>query len=109
MALCTDMHTWTHTGVGIALYPRLPVLLALSVNPPSPQVVHELIERFDAHLKAEQFYSVVANMRGNSPEDVAQRLLTATTLQGLDVSGDLGGKGEQTGLHVRGAHVGMGG
>jgi hypothetical protein len=33
-------------------------------------VVHELIERFDGHLKAEQFYSVIANMRGETPEEV---------------------------------------
>ncbi|EFJ44610.1 hypothetical protein VOLCADRAFT_106379 [Volvox carteri f. nagariensis] len=32
------------------------------------EIVHELIERFDGHLKAEQYYSVIANMRGNSPE-----------------------------------------
>jgi len=47
------------------------------------QVVHELIERFDGHLKAEQFYSVIANMRGDSPEEVAGRLLKAPGLQGL--------------------------
>ena len=46
-------------------------------------IVHELIERFDAHLKAEQFYSVIANMRGDSPEDVATLLLKAEGLQGL--------------------------
>lgn len=49
------------------------------------QVVHELIERFDGHLKAEQFYSVIANMRGESPEEVAGRLLKAPGLQGLQV------------------------
>lgn len=47
------------------------------------QVVHELIERFDAHLKAEQFYHVIANMRGSSPEEVAQLLAQASNLQGL--------------------------
>ena len=46
-------------------------------------IVHELIERFDAHLKAEQFYSVIANMRGESPEAVATLLLKADGLQGL--------------------------
>lgn len=46
-------------------------------------IVHELIERFDAHLKAEQFYSVIANMRGASPEAVAKLLLDAPGLQGL--------------------------
>ncbi len=47
-----------------------------------PQIVHELIERFDAHLKAENYYSVIANMRGNSPEQVAS-LLTGQGLGGL--------------------------
>ncbi len=46
-------------------------------------IVHELIERFDAHLKAEKFYSVVANMRGESPEAVAQLLLECESLKGL--------------------------
>ena len=47
--------------------------------------MHELIERFDGHLKAEQFYSVIANMRGSSPEAVAKVLLDAPGLQGLQV------------------------
>lgn len=47
------------------------------------QVVHELIERFDAHLKAEQYYSVIANMRGDSPEAVAEMLMNAEDLHGL--------------------------
>ena len=36
-----------------------------------------------AHLKAEQLYSVVANMRGSSPDEVAARLLASPELQGL--------------------------
>ncbi len=54
--------------------------------------MHELIERFDGHLKAEQFYSVIANMRGDSPEAVAEVLLQAPGLQGLQV-GVEGGQG----------------
>ena len=46
-------------------------------------IVRELIERFDAHLKAEQFYSVIANMRGESPEAVATLLLQQEGLRGL--------------------------
>lgn len=46
-------------------------------------IVRELLERFDAHLKAEQFYSVIANMRGDSPEDVATTLLREEGLRGL--------------------------
>ncbi|GAX75767.1 hypothetical protein CEUSTIGMA_g3210.t1 [Chlamydomonas eustigma] len=47
------------------------------------QIVHELIERFDAHLKAEQFYSVIANMRGETPESVARLLMSEAGLAGL--------------------------
>lgn len=36
------------------------------------EVVHELIERFEAHLKAGKFYSVLANMRGDSAAEVIQ-------------------------------------
>jgi hypothetical protein len=45
------------------------------------EVVHELLERFDAHLKADQFYSVIANMRGATPEEVATVLINAEGLQ----------------------------
>ena len=38
-----------------------------------------------AHLKAEQFYSVVANMRGDSPEKVAASILSCQGLRGLQV------------------------
>ncbi|KAK9816824.1 hypothetical protein WJX72_005452 [[Myrmecia] bisecta] len=47
------------------------------------ETVHELIERFEAHLKADKYYSVVANMRGDSPEQVASRIMTRETLKGL--------------------------
>jgi len=53
--------------------------------------VHELIERFDAHLTAEQYFSVIANMKGTSPEDVATRLLKVPGLEGLQVGGQAGG------------------
>lgn len=56
---------------------------ALLDRPGLLEIVHELIERFDAHLKAEMYYSVIANMRGTSPEDVATRLLSCQGLQGL--------------------------
>ena len=35
---------------------------ALEMRPGLLEVVHELIERFEAHLTAEDFYSVTANM-----------------------------------------------
>eukprot|EP00891_Asterochloris_glomerata_P002890 jgi/Astpho2/2890/fgenesh1_pm.00050_%23_50_t len=56
---------------------------ALETRPGLLEVVHELIERFEAHLTAEDFYSVTANMRGSSPEDVATKLLQQPGLQGL--------------------------
>ena len=38
-----------------------------------------------AHLKADKYYSVIANMRGTSPEDVATRILSCEALRGLQV------------------------
>lgn len=34
------------------------------------EVVHELIERFEAHLKAGKFFQIQANMRGDSADEV---------------------------------------
>ena len=48
-------------------------------------VAHELMERLEAHLTAEQFYSVIANMRGSSAEEVSARLLQNSLLRGLQV------------------------
>ena len=52
------------------------------------EICHELIERLDAHLTAKQFYSVIANMRGESAEEVSGRLVAAGLggLQGPTVS-----------------------
>ena len=47
--------------------------------------MHELIERFEAHLTARQYFSVIANMKGTSPEEVASRLLNVPGLEGLQV------------------------
>lgn len=46
-------------------------------------VVHELLERLEAHLTANKYYSVIANMRGSSPEEVAGLLLSDPELHGL--------------------------
>lgn len=48
---------------------------------------HELIERLEAHLTADKYYSVIANMRGSSAEEVSKRLLDVPGLAGLSVSG----------------------
>ncbi|XP_047337363.1 ATP phosphoribosyltransferase 2, chloroplastic-like [Impatiens glandulifera] len=45
--------------------------------------VHEILERLEAHLKAEGQFTVVANMRGSSAEEVAERILSQTSLSGL--------------------------
>ena len=50
---------------------------------------HELIERLEAHLTADKFYSVIANMQGASAEEVSLRLLRNTALAGLAVSAGL--------------------
>ena len=49
------------------------------------QVVRELIERFEAHLTAGSFYSVIANMRGGSAEEVAAAIIGHEGLRGLQV------------------------
>ena len=61
---------------------------ALLERPGLLELCHELIERLEAHLIAEKYYSVVANMRGDSAEDVSQRLFDAGLggLQGPTVS-----------------------
>ncbi len=41
------------------------------------ELVHELIERLEAHLVAQGYYSVIANMSGDGAEDVAKRLIDA--------------------------------
>lgn len=56
---------------------------ALLERPGLLEVCHELIERLEAHLKANEFYSVIANMRGSSAEEVAGRLLASEELRGL--------------------------
>ena len=43
---------------------------ALKERPGLLEVVHELIERFEAHLEAGKFYNVLANMRGSSAAEV---------------------------------------
>jgi hypothetical protein len=51
-------------------------------------MVHELLERLEAHLTAEGFYSVTVNMRGGDPEKIATDMRAAGLggLQGPTVS-----------------------
>ncbi|KAI7754055.1 hypothetical protein M8C21_009570, partial [Ambrosia artemisiifolia] len=46
-------------------------------------ITHEILERFEAHLKALDQFTVVANMRGTSEEEVAERILSQPSLSGL--------------------------
>lgn len=56
---------------------------ALLERPGLLEICHELIERLEAHLTADKYYSVIANMRGDSAQDVSQRLLSVPGLAGL--------------------------
>lgn len=44
---------------------------------------HEILERLEAHLKAVGQFTVTANMRGSSAEEVAKRVLSQPSLSGL--------------------------
>ncbi|KAL6560693.1 ATP phosphoribosyltransferase 2, chloroplastic [Orobanche gracilis] len=46
-------------------------------------ITHEMLERFEAHLKAVGQFTVTANMRGTSAEEVAERVLSQPFLSGL--------------------------
>ncbi|WMV12399.1 hypothetical protein MTR67_005784 [Solanum verrucosum] len=48
-------------------------------------ITHEMLERLEAHLRAEGQFTVTANMRGSSAEEVAERILSQTSLSGLQV------------------------
>ncbi|KAG0608585.1 hypothetical protein M758_8G116900 [Ceratodon purpureus] len=46
-------------------------------------VAHEMLERFEAHLTASGQFTVVANMRGDSADEVADKILNKTSYPGL--------------------------
>ncbi|KAI5661610.1 hypothetical protein M9H77_20933 [Catharanthus roseus] len=46
-------------------------------------ITHEMLERLEAHLRAMGQFTVTANMRGSSAEEVAERILSQTSLSGL--------------------------
>ncbi|KAI4375531.1 hypothetical protein MLD38_013389 [Melastoma candidum] len=46
-------------------------------------ITHEILERFEAHLRAVGQFMVTANMRGSSADEVARRLLSQPSLSGL--------------------------
>ncbi|KAL6844727.1 hypothetical protein ACP4OV_025386 [Aristida adscensionis] len=47
------------------------------------EITHELLERLEAHLAATGHLMVTANMRGNSAEEVAEMVLSQTSICGL--------------------------
>uniref|UniRef100_A0A5B6Z3B2 ATP phosphoribosyltransferase n=1 Tax=Davidia involucrata TaxID=16924 RepID=A0A5B6Z3B2_DAVIN len=46
-------------------------------------ITHEILERLEARLRAVGQFTVTANMRGSSAEEVAERVLSQTSLSGL--------------------------
>ncbi|KAK8967330.1 hypothetical protein KSP40_PGU001402 [Platanthera guangdongensis] len=56
---------------------------SLTQRPGVLDVTHEILERLEAHLRAAGQYTVTANMKGNSAEEVAEKILTQESLSGL--------------------------
>ena len=56
---------------------------ALSQRPDVLKVTKEMLERFEAHLRAVEHQTVIANIRGKSAEDVAEKIFNHSELGGL--------------------------
>ncbi len=56
---------------------------ALQNNPAALKLISQLLEYIEAHLRAEDNYLVIANIRGDSPEAIAQALFNQPDLSGL--------------------------
>ena len=56
---------------------------ALKENPAALRVARTLLEFFEAHLRASENLAVFANMRGASPEAIAERIFTQPVIAGL--------------------------
>ena len=52
-------------------------------NPEVLEMARRLLEYIEAHLRAKENLLVIANMRGENPESIAQRLFTQTSVGGL--------------------------
>ena len=50
---------------------------ALLERPGTLEIIHEMLERLEAHLRAEGLFMVTANVRGASAEEVATKLATS--------------------------------
>lgn len=56
---------------------------ALKTRPEVLTVARQLIEYIEAHLRAENSFLVTTNVRGELPEDIAQKMLSQPHLRGL--------------------------
>ena len=56
---------------------------ALKQNPQAQRVARYLLEYFEAHLRASDNLAIFANMRGASPEAIAERIFSQLTISGL--------------------------
>ncbi len=56
---------------------------ALTERPEVLAIAREMLERFEAHLRASDHYAIIANMRGDSPEEVARKVFSQPNLGGL--------------------------
>lgn len=56
---------------------------ALRQRPEVLSLARQLLEMIEAHLRAKEYVSVFANIRGDSPQAIAHRLFAQTTLGGL--------------------------
>lgn len=55
----------------------------LETNPAALEMARRLLEYIEAHLRAKENLLVIANMRGESPEAIANKLFTQTSVGGL--------------------------
>jgi ATP phosphoribosyltransferase len=56
---------------------------ALQNQPATLEMARRLLEYIEAHLRAKENLLVIANMRGESPGAIAQKMFTQTTVGGL--------------------------
>ncbi len=56
---------------------------SLKTNPAALSVARTLLEFIVAHLRAEDNLSIFANMRGDSPESIAERMFSQQVIRGL--------------------------
>jgi len=55
----------------------------LQTNPRALEMARRLLEYVEAHLRAKENLLIVANMRGETPEAIAQKMFTQTSVGGL--------------------------